>query len=104
MAGNSSGSPTIAAAVILGLAVVAASFILKSSLDNGATQLQAAIKGLDTALTKVAAATPQRPSAARPSRPGRPDPNKNYTVAVGNAPTKGPNSAAIKIVEWSDFQ
>jgi hypothetical protein len=101
--GNSSGRPIIAAAVILGVAVVVASFLLKTSIDHGASELQAAVKGLDTALTKLAEATPA-PPAARPSRPGRPDPDRKYTVAVGNAPTKGPKSAAVKIVEWSDFQ
>jgi len=104
LAGGSSGSSTIAAAVILGLAIVAASFVLKNSLDQGASQIEAAVQGLDTALTKVAAAPPQRPSPTRPSRPGRPDPSKKYTVAVGDAPTKGPKNAAITIVEWSDFQ
>jgi uncharacterized protein YlxW (UPF0749 family) len=34
----------------------------------------------------------------------RPDPDKRYVVTIGNAPTKGPSSAAVKIVGWFDFQ
>ena len=104
MADNSSGSSTIIAAIILGLAVVGGSFVIKSSLDQGAAGLQIGLKELDASLVKVAEAGSKRPTAARPSRPNRPDPNKQYAVAVGKAPTKGPKTAAIQIVEWSDFQ
>ena len=104
MADNSSGSPTIIAAIILGLAIVGASFVIKNSLDQGAAGLQLGLKELDASVAKVAKADSRRPTAARPSRPGRPDPNKQYAVAVGQAPTKGPKTAAIQIVEWSDFQ
>jgi protein-disulfide isomerase len=104
LADNSSGRSTIIAAIILGLAAIAASFVIKSSLDQGAAQLQLALKELDASLAKVANSDSRRPTAARPSRPGRPDPNKQYAVAVGKAPTKGPKTAPIQIVEWSDFQ
>jgi len=104
LADNSSGNSTIIAAIILGLAVVGGSFVIKSSLDQGAAGLQIGLKELDASLAKVAEADSRRPSAARPSRPNRPDPNKQYAVAVGQAPTKGPKDAAIQIVEFSDFQ
>ena len=43
-----------------------------------------------------------RPAPAAP--PGQPDPNKIYTIAVGNSATKGPKDAKVKIVEFSDYQ
>ena len=48
---------------------------------------------------KAAAARPA-PAAA----PGQPDPNKIYTLNVGNSPVKGPKDAKVKIIEFSDYQ
>jgi len=101
---DSSGSALIVAAIILGVALIGGSFVIKSSIDQGTQELRAAFTGLQQSVAKVAEAAPAGPAAARPSRPDRPDPNKKYNVAVGNAPTKGPKDAAVKIVEWSDFQ
>lgn len=47
-----------------------------------------------------AAPTPQKPKP----QAGRPDPAATYKVAVGDASSKGPATAKITIVEWSDFQ
>ena len=94
----------VIAALILGVAIVFGSFMISSSVEKGAQELRTAFTALQDSLVKLADSDSRRPSPARPSRPGRPDPSKNYRVAVGDAPTKGPKSAAIKIVEWSDFQ
>jgi protein-disulfide isomerase len=42
--------------------------------------------------------------AAPPPQPGAPDPNKVYNVQVGNSFAKGPASAPITIIVFSDFQ
>ena len=102
MADSSSGGPIIVAAIVLGLSIVTGSFILKDSLDAGSTQLGAVLGEMQEANAKIAAA-PAAP-AARPSRPGRPDPNKKYEVPIGKAPARGPASAPVQIVEFSDFQ
>jgi protein-disulfide isomerase len=46
----------------------------------------------------------QAPAAAAPQRPGEPDANTVYKALVEDAPVKGPRSAKVTIVEWSDFQ
>jgi len=53
-----------------------------------------------------AAAAPggQQPSAAQGPRPGQPDPNAVYKVALGESPRKGGRAAKVTIVEFSDFQ
>jgi len=54
--------------------------------------------------TKVAVG-PARPGAdPKAQKPGGPDPKLTYKVDVGDAHTKGPDTAKVTIVEWSDFQ
>jgi protein-disulfide isomerase len=47
----------------------------------------------------------KRAPAARPAR-GRtgPEPSKVYELPVGNSPIRGPENAAVTIVEFSDYQ
>ena len=36
--------------------------------------------------------------------PPKADPNKVYNIPIGDSFTKGPEDAAVTIIEWSDFQ
>ena len=74
---------------------------MKTSVDGASTQLASTVGQLQELTAKIAAAPAAAPA---PSRPGRPNPNKKYTVEVGPSPKRGSDSAAVKIVEWSDFQ
>ncbi|MDP6980544.1 MAG: hypothetical protein QF570_18420 [Myxococcota bacterium] len=95
---NSSGIALIGAAVVLGIAILGSAYLLSSSIDRASGQFE-------VAFNSIKAGQPSAPSAPTPSaRPGRPDPNKVYQVAVGNAPFKGPKNAKVTIVEFSDFQ
>ena len=104
MSDQSSGGSLIVASIVIGLAIVTGSLILKSSVDEGSAQLAATVGEMQELTAKIAAAPPAPRPAARPARPNRPDPNKKYEVAIGSAPARGPASAPVKIVEWSDFQ
>jgi hypothetical protein len=99
---ESGGNPVIAA-VILGVAMVVAALIVKGAVDKTTAQLNGiklALADTKPALESVAQAQP----AARAARPGRPDPNRRYTVNTSGSPAKGPAAAKIKLVEFSDFQ
>ncbi len=92
---KSNGTGLIGAALILGIAIVGSSYMLSSSLDRVGIQFQRTFANLES--FKPAAPSPSRAS-------NKPDPNKVYQVAVGNAPFRGPVDAKVTIVEFSDFQ
>ena len=70
---------------------------LQNNLDVRFSAMENRVAQLSTKVDQVgtrAAAPPQR----------GPDPNRVYTVKTDGAPFKGPQSAPITIVEFSDFQ
>ncbi len=97
MQGNSSGGALVAAALILGASILGGAYWLAMAIDRGSAE----IAGLNQAL-KTAAVAPA--PAARPSAPGRPDPEKVYEIEIGDAPIRGAESAKVTVVEWADFQ
>ncbi len=100
---GASGAALIVAALILAAAVVAGAVLIRASLQTHAEELsslRAAIGELQEAMEADAAAAPTRQA----QRPGRPDPNKRYSVNTDGSPTLGPAEAEVTVVEFSDFQ
>jgi len=107
LANNSTGPATIVAALIVGMSMLGAAFVLQTSLDRNSLRVAETLSAIAvsaSSLAKAGGPPAAAPAAVRPSRGGRPDPAKIYAIALGDAPTRGPQSAAVKIVEWSDFQ
>jgi protein-disulfide isomerase len=99
--GEKTGVLLVVSALILGASVVAGSLLIKSSLDQAASELSGLRSGLGQLAEVAKAGLGARPSAA-PS--GRPDPNRRYSVNIKGSPFKGPSSAKLAVVEFSDFQ
>jgi protein-disulfide isomerase len=104
---NGSGPPVgasvIVGAVILGACLVAGSLLIRSSLaevSGEVQQLRSTIAAAESSL-RTAAAPAARPAGERRNRP---DPDQRYEISIQQAPVKGPESARVTIVEWSDFQ
>ena len=100
MSRGSLGSPLIVASLLLGISILGGSWLLSRSIQEGSRtlgQLARTVSELGDA-----AEAPGARAAAR--APARPDPERRYEIALAGAPTKGPDSAAVRIVEWSDFQ
>ena len=93
---------SVLAAFIVGGSILAAGWMVTSSLDRTATQLGDITAGLAETQTALESVAKSRPAGA-PARRG-PDPNKRYTVTRNGSPAKGPDTAKVKIVEYSDFQ
>ena len=45
-----------------------------------------------------------KPADNKKKQPPQADPNKVYNIPIGDSFSKGPDDAAITIIEWSDFQ
>ena len=92
------GMWVVVAALILGASVVGASLVIRSSVDRVTGEL-ASMRSAMGVGPKGARAEP----AAR-ARGSRPDPNRRYTINTKGSPVRGPESARVSIVEFSDFQ
>ncbi len=94
-----------APALVVGGAILASGFAIKSSLDNTSVQLDEIKTGIVETRQALNAAVRVRGATAPPSRPRRgPDPDKKYTIKTAGRPTKGHAKAKIEIVEFSDFE
>ena len=102
--GSNLGGPLIIAAVVIGASIVTGSFLLKTAHDENSERLTTVLGEMQALSAKVAAggAAPARPAAA--AQPGRPDPDKVYQVAVGNAPVIGPSNAQVTAIVFLDYQ
>ena len=102
-----SGRQTLGAAAIVGVAVIAGSLILAYSLNRVTEQLDRTTGRLGEIRAAVADAKDALSNlqvAAAPSRPTGPDPNRRYSVNTKGAPALGPETAAVTVVTFSDFQ
>jgi protein-disulfide isomerase len=101
---QASGRQTLIAAAVVALAVIAGSFVLARAMDRMASQLDQTTGRLEAIRVAVAEAKDALASA-RPAEVRRgPDPNRRYPVNVAGSPALGPATAAVTIVEFSDFQ
>jgi protein-disulfide isomerase len=82
--------------------------VIDEEIANATKALKAGVKAenLYAALTSQGKTTaaPPSPPPDRPAPAAQPDPNLVYKVPVGNSPQKGPSTAKVTIVQWSDFQ
>jgi protein-disulfide isomerase len=103
-----SGRQVIAAAAIVGTAVVLGSGVLALSLNRVTQQLERATARLGEIRAVVADAKEALsglPVAAAPAaRPRQADSSRRYQIDVAGAPALGPPTAPVTIAEFADFQ
>jgi len=99
-----SGGSNIGAAIIIGIAFLAGSFMVKSGLDDQSAKLSEVVGSIGKVEESFRAMGGGRPTPQRAEGPPMPDPSKVHTVDVANAPIRGEKDAAVTIVAFSDFQ
>jgi protein-disulfide isomerase len=66
-------------------------------------EIEKQLKDIQDKVTSIEKKIDSMPTRAA-AGPAREDPNKVYTIPIGNAPIKGNPKASVTIVEYSDFQ
>ena len=61
------------------------------------------ITSLEKSVANLAIASKKRPSADNKQRPPQTDPNKVYSVEIGNSFVQGNKNAKVTIIEWGDY-
>ena len=62
------------------------------------------IENMDKSIQNLAVASKSKPTDNKKQQPPQADPNKVYNIPIGDSFSKGPDNAAVTIIEWSDFQ
>lgn len=77
---------------------------LPESVEQKLTDISSKQDKILAALDKIKNAPAAAPAPRPQQQPGRPDPEKVYSVPVEGAWTKGPATAKVTIAEVSEFQ
>ena len=96
-----------APALIVGGAILASGFVVKSALDDTTAQLDQIKTGIvetRQALNAAVRVSNLRAPAPKSKKSSGPDPDKVHTIQTAGRPTKGNAQAKVEIVEFSDFE
>jgi hypothetical protein len=100
-------SPALLPSIVVGASILVAAWAVTNSLDRTTAQLDQIKTGLAETKGSLEQLASSRPAPSAPANAPRrrgPDPNRRYTIARNGAPAKGPQTAKVKIFEFSDFQ
>ncbi len=102
-----SGGQVLSAAGIVGAAALAGCLILSQSINRVTQQLDRTAGQIEAVSTAIGSAKEVlanlNTAPAAVARRG-PDPNRRYTVNTKGSPSIGPETAAVTMIEFSDFQ
>ena len=75
-----------------------------NDLKDGQQVILKKIATLEKSINNLALANKNKPADNKKQQPPQADPNKVYNISIGDSFSKGPDNAAVTIIEWSDFQ
>ena len=75
-----------------------------NEMKDGQQVILKKISTLEKTINNLALANKNKPADNKKNQPPQADPNKVYNIPIGDSFSKGPDNAAVTIIEWSDFQ
>lgn len=96
--------PTLIAAAIIGGSILSAAALVNSQLRTTTESLEGIRSGLAETRDQLKAVAAAKPAGNNNQRRRGPDPSKRYTINTKGSPAKGPLTAKVELVEFSDFQ
>ena len=75
---------------------------IKALQDNQEVILKK-IQTIDKSIANLTLANKNRPTDNKKKQPPKADPNKVYSVKIGNSFFQGNKNAKVTIIEWSDY-
>ena len=73
-------------------------------IDDNQKVILKKIENMEKSIAKLALTSKNTPPDNKKKDPPKTDPNKVYNIPIGDSFSKGPDDAAVTIIEWSDFQ
>ena len=75
-----------------------------NEVKDGQQVILKKIATLDKSIKNLALTNKSQTADKKKQQPPQADPDKVYNIPIGDSFTKGPDDAAVTIIEWSDFQ
>ena len=75
-----------------------------NEMKDGQQVILKKIATLEKTINNLALTNKNKPADNKKQPPPQADPNKVYNIPIGDSFSKGPDNAAVTIIEWSDFQ
>ena len=75
-----------------------------NEMKDGQQVILKKIATLEKSINNLALANKNKPADNKKQPPPQAAPNKVYNIPIGDSFSKGPDDAAVTIIEWSDFQ
>ena len=74
-----------------------------NEIGDGQKVILKKIENMEKSIANLALASKSKPTDKKKQQPPQADPNKVYSVKIGNSFVQGNKNAKVTIIEWADY-